>query len=198
MESKGLGLFLILLGGIFLGIALITIWSVFLTWDELKGTYIILAIPLTVFGFSTIFFGFYLMYGQRLGPKVKGLILIVNGIVPILGSVLTILDDRLLAFDMVRITVLLPLILVGIFLIIYGLFLMSADWYIRNTSTRKKANQILGLICSSIGVVNIVFFILLLISEIHHPLFFSIMWLILGVVLIIFGINLIIKKLEQK
>jgi len=198
MESKGLGLFLILLGGIFLGIALITIWSVFLTWEELKGTYIILAIPLTVFSVSTIFFGIYLMYGQRLGPKVKGLILIVDGMVPILGSIFTILDDRLSAFDIVRVTVLLPLILIGIFLIIYGLFFMSADWYLHNIKTRKRANQILGLICSSIGVVNIVFFTLLLISEIHHPLFFSITWLVLGVILVIFGVHLIIKKLEEK
>ncbi|MFX0176653.1 MAG: hypothetical protein ACFE85_10530, partial [Candidatus Hodarchaeota archaeon] len=91
-----------------------------------------------------------------------------------------------------------PLILVGIFLIIYGLFFMSADWYIHDIKTRKRANQILGLISSSIGIVNIVFFTLLLISEIHHPLFFSITWLVLGVILIIFGINLIIKKLEKK
>jgi hypothetical protein len=198
MESKGLGLFLIVLGGIFLGIALITIWSMFLTWEEWKGTYVILAIPLTVFGVSTIFFGVYLMFGERLGSKVKGLILIINGVVPILGSVFTNLDERLLPFDLVRFIVLLPLILIGIFLIIYGIFLISADWYIHNTKSRKRANQILGSISSTIGAVNIAFFTLLLINQIEHPLFFSISWLVLGAILIIFGVHLIIKKLDEK
>lgn len=198
MESKGLGLFLILLGGIFLAIALITIWSMFLTWEEWKGTYVILAIPLIVFGVSTVFFGIYLIFGERLGSKVKGLILIISGIVPIIGSVFTNLDERLLPFDIVRFIVLLPLIFIGIFLIVYGLFIMSADWYIHSIKTRKRANQILGLISSSIGVVNIVFFTLLLINQIDHPLFFSVFWLVLGVILIIFGIHLIIKKLEEK
>ncbi|MFW9770696.1 MAG: hypothetical protein ACFFFB_00030 [Candidatus Heimdallarchaeota archaeon] len=197
MESKGLGLFLSVLGVIFLVIALATIWSMFLTWELWKGIYVILAVPLMVFGVSTMFFGIYLIFGVRLVSKVKGLILIITGIVPILGTLITSLDLRLLPFNLLQNLVFIPLILIGIFLIIYGIFLISSDWIIHSKKARKRANQGLGVISTSIGITNIVFFIMLVINFTDHPYIFSIAWLALGIVLIIFGIHLTIKKIEM-
>lgn len=198
MESKGLGLFLSVLGVIFLIIALITIWSMFLTWELWKGVYVILAVPLIVFGVSTMFFGIFLIFEERIGSKVKGLIMIISGIVPILGVLITGLDLRLLPFNLLQTLVFIPLILIGVFLIIYGIFLISSDWYIHSKETKKRANQILGVISTLIGITNIVFFVMLVIIYIDHPYIFSIAWLALGIVLMIFGIQLIIKKIEMK
>ena len=198
MESKSLGLFLSVLGGIFLGIAIVTIWSMFLTWEPWKGGYIILAVPFLVFGVSTMFFGIYLIFGSKFGSKVKGLILIIDGIVPIIVTIIVGLDVRLLPYNLTLLIVFFPLLLVGVFFIIYGMFLVLADTFIHNIRTKKRANQVLGIVSMLVGIINIVFFVILLISFIDHPLLFSVGWLALGAVLIIFGIHLVIKKIGKK
>ena len=56
MEKKSLGIFLAVLGVIFLGISGITIWSMFFDYNVSKGLLIILSIPLMAFSFITIFY----------------------------------------------------------------------------------------------------------------------------------------------
>ncbi len=198
MEKKGLGMFLAVLGVIFLGISVITIWSMFFDYDVSKGVLIILSLPLMAFSFTTIFFGFYLITQTKLGVKAKGLILLIDGIIPIICSIYAMADSRLDAINELRILVLLPLTLVGIFIIIYGVFLVSADMYIDNDKTKKRANQILGIISVAIGIVNIISFILLVVTAGEQPIILSFFWLLLGVVFVYFGVHLIIKKIESK
>jgi len=198
MEKKSLGIFLAVLGVIFLGISVITIWSMFFDYDVSKGVLIILSLPLMAFSFTTIFFGFYLITQTKLGVKAKGLILLIDGIIPIICSIYAMADSRLDAINELRILVLLPLTLVGIFIIIYGVFLVSADMYIDNDKTKKRANQILGIISVAIGIVNIISFILLVVTAGEQPIILSFFWLLLGVVFVYFGVHLIIKKIESK
>jgi hypothetical protein len=198
MEKKSLGMFLAVLGVIFLGISVITIWSIFFDYDVSKGVLIILSLPLMAFSFTTIFFGFYLITQTKLGVKAKGLILLIDGIIPIICSIYAMADSRLDAINELRILVLLPLTLVGIFIIIYGVFLVSADMYIDSDKTKKRANQILGIISVAIGIVNIISFILLVVTAGEQPIILSFFWLLLGVVFVYFGVHLIIKKIESK
>ena len=198
MEKKSLGIFLTMLGVIFLGISGITIWSMFFDYDVSKGVLIILSLPLMAFSFTTIFFGFYLITQTKLGVKAKGLILLIDGIIPIICSIYAMADSRLDAINELRILVLLPLTLVGIFIIIYGIFLVSADMYIDSDKTKKRANQILGIISVAIGIVNIISFILLVVTAGEQPIILSFFWLLLGVVFVYFGVHLIIKKIESK
>ncbi|MHA1478157.1 MAG: hypothetical protein ACTSPU_08155 [Promethearchaeota archaeon] len=198
MEKKSLGMFLAVLGVIFLGISVITIWSMFFDYDVSKGVLIILSLPLMAFSFTTIFFGFYLITQTKLGVKAKGLILLIDGIIPIICSIYALADSRLDAINELRILVLLPLTLVGIFIIIYGVFLVSADMYIDSDKTKKRANQILGIISVGIGIVNIISFILLVVTTGEQPIILSFFWLLLGVVFVYFGVHLIIKKIESK
>ena len=198
MEKKSLGIFLAVLGVIFLGISVITIWSMFFDYDVSKGVLIILSLPLMAFSFTTIFFGFYLITQTKLGVKAKGLILLIDGIIPIICSIYAMADSRLDAINELRILVLLPLTLVGIFIIIYGIFLVSADMYIDSDKTKKRANQILGIISVAIGIVNIISFILLVVTAGEQPIILSFFWLLLGVVFVYFGVHLIIKKIESK
>ena len=198
MEKKSLGMFLAVLGVIFLGISVITIWSMFFDYDVSKGVLIILSLPLMAFSFTTIFFGFYLITQTKLGVKAKGLILLIDGIIPIICSIYAMADSRLDAINELRILVLLPLTLVGIFIIIYGVFLVSADMYIDSDKTKKRANQLLGIIRVAIGIVNIISFILLVVTAGEQPIILSFFWLLLGVVFVYFGVHLIIKKIESK
>jgi hypothetical protein len=198
MEKKSLGIFLAVLGVIFLSISVITIWSMFFDYDVSKGVLIILSLPLMAFSFTTIFFGFYLITQTKLGVKAKGLILLIDGIIPIICSIYAMADSRLDAINELRILVLLPLTLVGIFIIIYGVFLVSADMYIDSDKTKKRANQILGIISVAIGIVNIISFILLVVTAGEQPIILSFFWLLLGVVFVYFGVHLIIKKIESK
>ncbi len=198
MEKKSLGIFLAVLGVIFLGISVITIWSMFFDYDVSKGVLIILSLPLMAFSFTTIFFGFYLITQTKLGVKAKGLILLIDGIIPIICSIYAMADSRLDAINELRILVLLPLTLVGIFIIIYGVFLVSADMYIDSDKTKKRANQLLGIISVAIGIVNIISFILLVVTAGEQPIILSFFWLLLGVVFVYFGVHLIIKKIESK
>ena len=198
MEKKGLGIFLAVLGLIFLGISGITIWSMFFAYDASKGVIIILSIPLMAFSLTTIFFGFYLITQGKLGIKAKGFILLIDGIIPVISSIYAMTDARLDAINELRILVLLPLTLVGIFIIIYGVFLVSADMYIDNLKLKKRANQILGTISLVIGLVNVFSFVLLIVNAGEHPIILSFFWLLIGVILVYFGVQLFIKKVEKK
>ncbi len=198
MEKKSLGLFLVVLGFIFLGISVVTIWSMFFGFDATKGLYIILAIPLMVFSVTTIFFGFYLITQVKLGLKAKGLILLIDGLIPIIASANAMLDPRLNAINDIRVLVLLPLTLVGIFIIVYSVFLLTADMYIEGIKTRKRANKILGIISIAIGLANIVAFIVLISISGEQPIILSVFWLLLGAILIYFGVHMFIKKVEEK
>jgi len=198
MEKKSLGIFLVVLGVIFLGISGITIWSMFFQYDVSKGVLIILSLPLMAFSFTTIFFGFYLITQTKLGVKTKGLILLIDGIIPIICSIYAMADSRLDEINELRILVLLPLTLVGIFIIIYGVFLVSADMYIDNDKTKKRANQILGIISIAIGIINIISFVVMILTAGEQPIILSFFWLLIGVILVYFGVHLIIKKIEDK
>ncbi|MHA2288398.1 MAG: hypothetical protein ACXABG_06390 [Promethearchaeota archaeon] len=198
MERKSLGIFLVVIGAIFLGISGITIWSMFFDYDISKGVLIILSIPLMVFSFTTIFFGFYWITGSKQGIKAKGLILLIDGIIPIVSSIYVLADTRLDGISELRFLVLLPLILVGIFIVAYGVFLVSADMYLHNDKLKKRANQILGLVSIVIGLVNTISFIGLIVTAGEQPLILSFFWLLIGVILIYFGVHLFIKKIEKK
>ena len=198
MDKRNLGIFLTVLGVVFLGISGITIWSMFFDYDVSKGVLIILAIPLMAFSFTTIFFGFYLITRAKLGVKTKGLILLIDGMIPITCSIYALADSRLDAIDELRILVLLPLTLVGIFILIYGVFLVTAEMYIDSDTTKKRANQILGLISIAIGLFNIISFVVLITTSGEQPIILSFFWLLLGVIFVYFGFHLIIKKIEDK
>ncbi|NVM45907.1 MAG: hypothetical protein HWN79_13405 [Candidatus Lokiarchaeota archaeon] len=198
MEKKGLGIFLAVLGVIFLGISGITIWSMFFAYDASKGVIIILSIPLMAFSLTTIFFGIYLITQGKLGIKAKGLVLLIDGILPVISSIYALADARLDAINELRTLVLLPLILVGIFIIIYGVFLVSADMYIDNIKLKKRANQVLGAISIVIGIINIISFVALIATAGEQPVILSFFWLSIGVILIYFGGHLFIKKVEAK
>ena len=198
MDKRSIGIFLAVLGVIFLGISGITIWSMFFDYEISKGVIILLSIPLMAFSFTTIFFGFYLITREKLGIKVKGLILIIDGIIPIISSIYALADSRLDTINELRILVLLPLTLVGIFILIYGVFLVTADIYIDSDITKKRANQILGLISIAIGLVNIISFLVLITTSGDQPIILSFFWLLLGVIFVYFGVHLIIKKIEDK
>ena len=198
MENKGLGIFLAVLGVIFLGISGITIWSMFFTYDASKGVIIILSIPLMAFSATTTFFGIYLITQGKLGIKARGLILLIDGIIPVISSIYAMADARLDAINELRILVLLPLTLVGIFIIIYGVFLVSADMYMDDIKLKKRANQILGTISVVIGIVNIIAFVVLIGTAGEQPIILSFFWLSIGAVLVYFGVHLFIKKVEKK
>ena len=198
MDKRNLGIFLTVLGVVFLGISGITIWSMFFDYDVSKGVLIILAIPLMAFSFTTIFFGFYLITRAKLGVKTKGLILLIDGMIPITCSIYALADSRLDAINELRILVLLPLTLVGIFILIYGVFLVTAEMYIDSDTTKKRANQILGLISIAIGLFNIISFVVLITTSGEQPIILSFFWLLLGVIFVYFGFHLIIKKIEDK
>jgi amino acid transporter len=107
-------------------------------------------------------------------------------------------DSRLDEFNELRILVLLPLTLVGIFIVIYGVFLVGADIYIDSENLKKRANQILGTIAIIIGLVNIIAFIGLLVTTGEEPILLSFFWLMIGVIMVYFGIHLVIKNVEIK
>ncbi|MFX0075079.1 MAG: hypothetical protein ACFE96_06535 [Candidatus Hermodarchaeota archaeon] len=198
MEKKHVGIFLTVLGIIFLGISGITIWSMFFEYNVSNAILIILSIPLMVFSLTTIFFGIFWITQEKLNVKIKGLILIIDGIIPIISSIYAMTDSRLDAINDLRILVLLPLTLVGIFIMIYGIFLLSADMYIESESLKKRVHQILGIIAIVIGILNIIAFVGLLIIAGEQPIILSFFWLLIGVVLVYFGIQLIIKQVEIK
>ena len=194
MERRSLGLFLIVLGVIFLIIALITIWTTSINWDAYL---LIFSIPLVIFSIFTIYFGFYLILKEKLKQKVKGLFLIIDGIIPIIISIYVLLDERLISFEFVRNLVIFPFFLVGIFLIIYGFFLMFLERVISKESIKKKASWILGSISTVIGLLIAIFFIIIVINFPDQPIIFLISLPLIGGTLAIFGIHLIIQGLNK-
>lgn len=196
MERRSLGLFLIVLGVIFLIIALITFWAMGVDW-ALNIYYLIFSIPLIIFSIYMIYFGFYLILKEKLNQKVKGLLLIIDGIISIIISMYILLDERFFFFAFVRNLVLFPLFLVSIFLMIYGFYLMFSERLISKESTKKRVSWILGLISMVIGLLNAVFFIIIVINFPTQPVIFLISLPLIGVTLTIFGIHLILQGLSK-
>ncbi|MFX1494826.1 MAG: hypothetical protein ACFFBZ_11130 [Promethearchaeota archaeon] len=194
MEKRSLGLFLIVLGIIFLIIALITIWTTSISWDAYL---LIFSIPLVIFSIFTIYFGFYLILKEKLNHKVKGLLLIIDGVIPIIISIYVLLDERLISIKFVRNLVIFPFFLVGIFLIIYGFFLMFLESVISKESIKKKVIWILGSISTVIGLLIVIFFIIIVINFPDHPIIFLISLPLIGSPLVIFGIHLILQGLNK-
>jgi len=194
-EKKGLGLFTLVLGIIFLIIAIMTFWAIGLNWNP---TILIFALPLLVFSISTITFSIFLMFTAHLNQRLKGLILIIDGLIPIISSVYALNDSRLQSISDVRVLVTVPVFLAGIFLLIYGAFLLVGEKLIIG-QLKKKLNKILGLISVIIGVLNTSFFIMVLSinPELMNQNSISLLtWFVVGGILIIFGFDLIIKKVK--
>ena len=195
-EKKGLGLFTLVLGIIFLIIALMTFWAVGLNWD---AKILIFALPLLVFSISTIIFSIFLIFTAHLNQKFKGLILFIDGLIPIVASVFALTDSRLQSISDVRVLVTIPVLLAGIFLLIYGVFLVLGDKRL-SFKLKRRLNKILGLISVLIGFLNTTFFIIILsinpefMNQNSISLF---IWFVVGGVLIVFGFELIIKKVKK-
>ena len=195
-EKKGLGLFTLVLGIIFLIIALMTFWAVGLNWDP---TILIFALPLLVFSISTIIFSIFLMFTAHLNQKLKGLILIIDGLIPIIISIFALTDSRLYSISDIRVLVTVPVLLTGIFLLIYGIFLLVGDKHIA-LKLKRRLNKILGLISVIIGILNTSFFITILSIDpelMNQNSISLITWFVVGGVLIVFGFVLIIKKIKK-
>ncbi len=195
-EKKGLGLFMLVIGVIFLIFSMMTFWTVNFNWDAYV---LIFNLPLLIFSISTIIFSIFLMYTAHLKQGLKGIILIIDGLIPISASIYALADPGLHLISDVRVFVIVPVILVGIFLVVYGIFLLLADKYV-TIKLKRKLNKILGLISVIVGILNIVFYIVVLIlyPSINPNIMSIITWFVLGGVLIIFGFHLIIKKVESK
>ena len=198
MDRKSLGPFLIILGFVFLVISVITIWSMFFELTTDKAVYIVLSIPLLVFSFFTIFFGFYSVFERRLGTKSKALLLLIDGLIPIIAAIVTILDTRLVDIHHIRLLILFPLTLVGIFIIAYGIFLLLTEYYLKDLKRKKIYKKILGLVSIGIGIVNIIAYLFLIQIAVEYSLVLSFFWVIIGGLLIYFGLHLIFKKVEKK
>lgn len=194
MERRSLGLFLIALGVIFLIIALITIWTTSINWDAYL---LVFSIPLVIFSIFTIYFGFYLILKEKINQKVKGLLLIIDAIIPMIISIYVLFDERLIYVEFVRNLVVFPLFLVSIFLMIYGFFLMFLERLISKESTKSRVSWILGLISTIIGIINALFFIIILVLFPNQLIIFLISFLLVAAVLVIFGIHLIIEGLNK-
>lgn len=158
---------------------------------------IILSIPLFIFSISSITLAIILISQRSVSVIVRGLLLILNGIISILATVYTILDFRLAGLGLINIIVLVPMILVGIFFIIDGVTFIVSERYIKRAKSKQKSNQILGIVSLVIGIINIIAFILLLSIDSNQPIILTAFWVLLSVILILFGFKLIIKKVEN-
>lgn len=178
---------------------MMTIWALTFDWDPSNGIYLLFSIPLLIFSTSTIASAIFLIYQDHLSGIVKGLILILDGLVPTFAPIYALFDTRLHPFSDTRGMVLIPLFLVGLFMIVYGIGWLVVDKFV-SIKTRKKLNKILGSIAIGIGALNTVFFIIVLsynpIYATDQPLLVT--WLIVGGILILFGIILILKKVDSE
>lgn len=199
MEKRNLGYFLLIIGIIFLIISMMTIWALTFDWDPSNGIYLLFSIPLLIFSTTTIASAIFLIYQDHLSGIVKGLILILDGLVPTFAPIYALFDTRIHPFSDIRGMVLIPLFLVGVFMIVYGIGWLVVDKFV-SIKTRKKLNKILGSIAIGIGALNTVFFIIVLsynpIYATDQPLLVT--WLIVGGILILFGIILILKKVDNE
>ncbi|TFG03416.1 MAG: hypothetical protein EU542_02280 [Promethearchaeota archaeon] len=197
MDNKSYGLFLLVLGTILLVISLMTIWSMFINFNLSNALLITLSIPLFIFSITSIIFAIILITQESLNEKVKGVLMILNGIISILAAVYTILDFRLSGLGLINIIVLVPMMLVGVFFIIDGILVFASEHVIREIKAKKRSGQFLGIVSIVVGLINIIAFILLLSVVPDHPIILSTFWLLLSVVLVLFGIKSIIKKVDS-
>ncbi len=194
MEKRNLGYFLFVIGIIFLIISLMTIWALTVNWVPSNGIYLLFSIPLLIFSTTTLISAVFLIYQDHLNNIIKGLILVLDSIVPLLTPIIGLFDPRLHPFSDIRGMVLIPLFLVGVFLLIYGIGWLVVDKY-ATIKLRKKLNKILGSISIGIGILNSIFFIIVMNIDASQPLLAT--WFLVGAILIIFGIILISKKVES-
>lgn len=194
MEKRNLGYFLLVIGFIFLIISFMTIWALTINWVPSNGIYLLFTIPLLIFSTSTLISAVFLIYQDHLNNIIKGLILILDGLVPTFTPIYALFDPRLQPFSDIRGMVLIPLFLVGVFIIIYGIGWLVIDKYV-TIKLRKKLNKILGSISIGIGTLNSIFFIVVMNYDASQPLLVT--WLLVGAILIVFGIILVFKKVES-
>ncbi|MBY9018513.1 MAG: hypothetical protein MUP85_13315 [Candidatus Lokiarchaeota archaeon] len=194
MEKRNLGYFLLVIGFIFLIISFMTIWALTINWVPSNGIYLLFTIPLLIFSTSTLISAVFLIYQDHLNNIIKGLILILDGLIPTFTPIYALFDPRLQPFSDIRGMVLIPLFLVGVFIIIYGIGWLVIDKYV-TIKLRKKLNKILGSISIGIGTLNSIFFIVVLNYDASQPLLVT--WLLVGAILIVFGIILVFKKVES-
>ena len=194
MEKRNLGYFLLVIGFIFLIISFMTIWALTINWVPSNGIYLLFTIPLLIFSTSTLISAVFLIYQDHLNNIIKGLILILDGLIPTFTPIYALFDPRLQPFSDIRGMVLIPLFLVGVFIIIYGIGWLVIDKYV-TIKLRKKLNKILGSISIGIGTLNSIFFIVVMNYDASQPLLVT--WLLVGAILIVFGIILIFKKVES-
>ena len=195
MEKRNLGYFLLVIGFIFLIISFMTIWALTTNWVPSNGIYLLFTIPLLIFSTSTLISAVFLIYQDHLNNIIKGLILILDGLVPTFTPIYALFDPRLQPFSDIRGMVLIPLFLVGVFIIIYGIGWLVIDKYV-TIKLRKKLNKILGSISIGIGTLNSIFFIVVMNYDASQPLIVT--WLLVGAILIVFGIILVFKKVESE
>ncbi|MHA1194071.1 MAG: hypothetical protein ACTSP9_17580 [Promethearchaeota archaeon] len=193
MEKRNLGYFLLIIGIIFLIISLMTIWALTINWVPSNGIYLLFSIPLLIFSTTTLISAVFLIYQDHLNNIIKGLILVLDSIVPLFTAIYGLFDPRLHPFSDIRGMVLIPLFLVGVFLLIYGIGWLVVDNV--TTKLRKKMNKILGSISIGIGTLNSIFFIVVMNYDASQPLLVT--WLLVGAILIVFGIILMTKKVES-
>ena len=198
MDNKSYGLILLVLGIILLLISLMTIWSMFINFDLSNALLIVLSVPLFIFSISSITLAIILISQRTVSVIVKGLLLILNGIISIFAAVYTILDFRLAGLGLVNILVLVPMILVGIFFIIDGVNLFVSEKYMRGAKSKQRSSQILGIVSIAIGIINVIAFTLLLGMDPNQPIMLTVFWVLISVILILFGFKLIIKKQAAK
>lgn len=194
MEKRNLGYFLLVIGFIFLIISFMTIWALTINWVPSNGIYLLFTIPLLIFSTSTLISAVFLIYQNHLNNIIKGLILILDGLIPTFTPIYALFDPRLKPFSDIRGMVLIPLFLVGVFIIIYGIGWLVIDKYV-TIKLRKKLNKILGSISIGIGTLNSIFFIVVMNYDASQPLLVT--WLLVGAILIVFGIILVFKKVES-
>lgn len=194
MEKRNLGYFLLVIGFIFLIISFMTIWALTINWVPSNGIYLLFTIPLLIFSTSTLISAVFLIYQDHLNNIIKGLILILDGLIPTFTPIYALFDPRLQPFSDIRGMVLIPLFLVGVFIIIYGIGWLVIDKYV-TIKLRKKLNKILGSISIGIGTLNSIFFIVVMNYDASQPLLVT--WLLVGAILIVFGIILVFKKVES-
>jgi len=194
LEKRNLGYFLFVIGFIFLIISFMTIWALTINWVPSNGIYLLFTIPLLIFSTSTLISAVFLIYQDHLNNIIKGLILILDGLIPTFTPIYALFDPRLQPFSDIRGMVLIPLFLVGVFIIIYGIGWLVIDKYV-TIKLRKKLNKILGSISIGIGTLNSIFFIVVMNYDASQPLLVT--WLLVGAILIVFGIILVFKKVES-
>ena len=168
-----------------------TIWSMFVNFDISNALLIVLSIPLFIFSISSITLAIILVTQENINIKLKGLLLILNGIASILTALYTMLDFRLSGLGLINIIILIPMLLVGVFFIIDGI-----SFFI-NEKSKKQTNQILGIVSISVGIINLIAFILLLAIDPNQPIILIAFWAFLSVILIFFGVKSIIAKTKK-